>query len=169
MKKYLLIILAVLMLFLVSCNKKETNKDKGNGKTDEGFVDFNDLLGDNYMYARIDDKEIKIKLEDNSSTKRLLELLEEGNIVFKADDYQNFEKVGDIGTAITKNDSEVDAKCFDVLLYNGRNITFIYGTNSYSYTVLGKVEGISEAEYKEFLKAGNGEVSITLSKTSKNK
>lgn len=169
MKKYLLIILAVLMLFLVSCNKKETNKDKGNGKTSEGFVDFNDLLGDNYMYARIDDKEIKIKLEDNSSTKRLLELLEEGNIVFKADDYQNFEKVGDIGTAITKNDSEVDAKCFDVLLYNGRNITFIYGTNSYSYTVLGKVEGISEAEYKEFLKAGNGEVSITLSKTSKNK
>ena len=169
MKKYLLIILAVLMLFLVSCNKKETNKDKGNGKTDEGFVDFNDLLGDNYMYAIIDDKEIKIKLEDNSSTKRLLELLEEGNIVFKADDYQNFEKVGDIGTSITKNDSVVDAKCFDVLLYNGRNITFIYGTNSYSYTVLGKVEGISEAEYKEFLKAGNGEVSITLSKTSKNK
>ena len=169
MKKYLLIILAVLMLFLVSCNKKDNNTDKGNGKTDEGFVDFNDLLGDNYMYARIDDKEIKIKLEDNSSTKRLLELLEEENIVFKADDYQNFEKVGDIGTAITKNDSEVDAKCFDVLLYNGRNITFIYGTNSYSYTVLGKVEGISEAEYKEFLKAGNGEVSITLSKTSKNK
>ena len=169
MKKYLLIILAILMLFLVSCNKKDNNKDKENGKTSEGFVDFNDLLGDNYMYARIDDKEIKIKLEDNSSTKSLLELLEEKNIVFKADDYQNFEKVGDIGTAITKNDSEVDAKCFDVLLYNGRNITFIYGTNSYSYTVLGKVEGISEAEYKEFLKAGNGEVSITLSKTSKNK
>lgn len=169
MKKYLLIILAVLMLFLVSCNKKETNKDKDNGKTSEGFVDFNDLLGDNYMYARIDDKEIKIKLEDNSSTKKLLEILEEGNIVFKADDYQNFEKVGDIGKAITKNDSEIEAKCFDVLLYNGRNITFIYGTNSYSYTVLGKVEGISEAEYKEFLKVGNGEVSITLSKTSKNK
>ncbi|MBP5407655.1 MAG: hypothetical protein J6Y42_00780 [Bacilli bacterium] len=168
MKKLMIVFLLLLSLFIFAC-KQTNNTNKNNNKGSDSFVNFNDLLGDNYMYARIDDKEIKIKLEDNSSTKSLLELLEEGNIVFKADDYQNFEKVGDIGTAITKNDSEVDAKCFDVLLYNGRNITFIYGTNSYSYTVLGKVEGISEAEYKEFLKAGNGEVSITLSKTSKNK
>ncbi len=55
MKKYLLIILAILMLFLVSCNKKANNKDKENGKTDEGFVDFNNLLGESYMYAGIDD------------------------------------------------------------------------------------------------------------------
>ena len=168
MKKLMIVFLLLLSLFICAC-KQTNNTNKNNNKGSDSFVDFNDLLGDNYMYARIDDKEIKIKLVDNESTKSLLELLEEGNIVFKADDYQNFEKVGDIGTAITKNDSEVDAKCFDVLLYNGRNITFIYGTNSYSYTVLGKVEGISEAEYKEFLKAGNGEVSITLSKTSKNK
>ena len=168
MKKLMIVFLLLLSLFIFAC-KQTNNTNKNNNKGSDSFVNFNDLLGDNYMYARIDDKEIKIKLEDNSSTKSLLELLEEGNIVFKADDYQNFEKVGDIGTAITKNDSEVDAKCFDVLLYNGRNITFIYGTNSYSYTVLGKVEGISEAEYTEFLKAGTGEVSITLSKTSKNK
>ena len=37
-----------------------------------------------------------------------------------------------------------------------------YGTNSWSYTRLGKIEGLSESELRTFLKAGESNISVTL-------
>jgi hypothetical protein len=50
-----------------------------------------------------------------------------------------------------------------VVLYNGSNICIFYGTNSWSYTRLGKIQGLSASELKAFLKAGESEVKVTLS------
>ena len=44
----------------------------------------------------------------------------------------------------------------DVILYS----------NSWSYTRLGKIEGLSESELRSFLKAGNSNISVTLSLSS---
>ena len=38
-----------------------------------------------------------------------------------------------------------------------------YGTNSWSYTRLGQIDGLSESELRTFLHAGESNISVTLS------
>ena len=38
-----------------------------------------------------------------------------------------------------------------------------YGTNSWSYTRLGHIDGLSESELRTFLKAGESNISVALS------
>ena len=50
-----------------------------------------------------------------------------------------------------------------MILYNGSNICIFYGTNSWSYTRLGKIDGLSESELRTFLKVGESNITVTLS------
>ena len=51
----------------------------------------------------------------------------------------------------------------DVVLYNGSNICIFYDSNSWSYTRLGHIDGLSDDELRTFLKAGENNISVTLS------
>jgi hypothetical protein len=48
------------------------------------------------------------------------------------------------------------------MLYQGSNIVMFYGSNSWSYTRLGRFDGLSASELKTFLGSGNVEVTISL-------
>ena len=87
-------------------------------------------------------------------------------ITYEADDYGNFEKVGNIGVSLPQNNESITTVPGDVILYQGNNICLYYGTNSWSFTRLGKIEGMSKDEIKTFLNAGGGSVRITLSSGS---
>lgn len=50
----------------------------------------------------------------------------------------------------------------DVLLYIGSNICIFFGSNSYSYTRIGKIEGYTAAQLKEIL-APLSTVQVTIS------
>ena len=65
-----------------------------------------------------------------------------------------------------RRQSSNNAQPGDVILYNGSNICIFYGTNSWSYTRLGKIDGLSESELRTFLKAGEGNITVTLSLSS---
>ncbi|MDE6664785.1 MAG: aldo/keto reductase [Ruminococcus sp.] len=47
------------------------------------------------------------------------------------------------------------------MLYQGNQMTIFYDTNSWSYTKLGKIDNVTQAELKEIL--GTGSVSVTFS------
>ena len=49
------------------------------------------------------------------------------------------------------------------MLYNGSNICMFYGTNSWSYTRLGHIDGLSENELRTFLHASESNISVMLS------
>ena len=59
----------------------------------------------------------------------------------------------------------MNAQPGDVVLYNGSNICLFYGTNSWSYTRLGKIESLSGSKLNAFLKAGQTGIDVTLSLT----
>ena len=61
---------------------------------------------------------------------------------------------------------QMTAQPGDVVLYNGSNICLFYGSSSWSYTRLGHIDGLSESELRTFLKAGQNNISVTLSLTS---
>ena len=51
----------------------------------------------------------------------------------------------------------------DVILYSGNQLVLFYGSNSWSYTRIGKMDFGTLDELKSFLKAGQGKISVTLS------
>ena len=115
------------------------------------------------MNITINGKTVSCQLVENSSTRALLAQLEKENITYEADDYGNFEKVGYIGFNLPQNNESITTTVGDVILYQGNNICLYYGSNSWSFTRLGKIEGMSRDELRTFLNAGGGSVTVTLS------
>ena len=106
---------------------------------------------------------LPVIIEDNVATRALVAALREGSITYTARDYGGFEKVGALGRSLPTSDTDITTQAGDVILYNGDNIVLFYGSNSWSYTRLGKIQYKTLNELKSFLKAGGGNISVTLS------
>ena len=115
------------------------------------------------MYITIGEETHTVTMEDNVGTRALVAALQTENIVYIAHDYGNFEKVGYIGQSFPTDNHQITTSAGDLVLYGGDNICIFYGSNSWSYTRIGKLDGLSADEVRRFVKAGEGEVNITLS------
>ncbi len=115
------------------------------------------------MYITIGEETHSVTMEDNVGTRALIAALQTENIVYIAHDYGNFEKVGYIGQSFPTDNHQITTSAGDLVLYGGDNICIFYGSNSWSYTRIGKLDGLSADEVRRFVKAGEGEVNITLS------
>ena len=100
-------------------------------------------------------------LENNASAKALAELMKDEPMVLKLNEYGNFEKVGALPQSLPKDDERITTESGDIMLYQGNQITIFYGSNTWSYTRLGKIENITHEELKEiFVK---NDVTVTIS------
>ena len=113
------------------------------------------------LLITINGKTLTADFVDNSSAKALAEALKQSSITYQADDYGNFEKVGDLGQSFPKNDENITTEPGDIILYQGHNLCIYYAQNTWSFTRIAKIKGISKDELKEFL--GEGEITVTLS------
>ena len=107
----------------------------------------------------VGDEELLATFEDNSSAQEFRELLEEGPITVEMEDYGGFEKVGPLGTSLSRNDTQITTQPGDVILYQGNQITIYYGTNTWSFTRLARIDDTSDLQEK----LGEGTVSVTFS------
>lgn len=119
--------------------------------------------GADYMYITINGNKVQVDLENNVAVYALVDALKQADIVYTADDYGGFEKVGSLGRTLPTVNSQVTTHAGDVVLYNGNSIVIFYGSNSWSYTRIGRINGYSVDELSTFLCAGEGEVQVTLS------
>ena len=94
-------------------------------------------------------------LADNSSATAFFQLLQKAPVTIKMTDYGNFEKVGPLGTKLPRNDTQITTQAGDIILYQGNQITIYYDTNSWNFTRLGKIDGITQAQLKKLLGKGN--------------
>ena len=108
-------------------------------------------------------KSLPVKIEDNVATRALVAALRVASITFDAHDYGGFEKVGGLGRTLPSSDSQLTTQPGDVILYSGNQIVLFYGSNSWSYTRIGKMQYGTLDELKTFLQAGKGNISVTLS------
>lgn len=118
------------------------------------------------MYITIDGHEQSVTLTNNSATKALVEKLQQAPVDVTLNSSGGFEIWGALGFSLPTSDQQTNAQPGDVVLYNGSNICMFYGSNSWSYTRLGKIDGLSESELRTFLKAGESNIKVTLSLTS---
>lgn len=108
----------------------------------------------------IGDKTMTATLVENSATRELVSMLSQTPIVIEMDDYGGFEKVGELPQSLPTSNSQITAQPGDIMLYQGRNMVIFYGTNTWSYTRLGKIDGATAENLRQFL--GNGNVSVKL-------
>ena len=118
------------------------------------------------MYITIDGQAQAVTLVDNQATKTLVEKLQQAPVTVTLSSSGGFEIWGALGFSLPTSNEQINAQPGDVILYNGSNICIFYGTNSWSYTRLGKIDGLSESELRTFLKAGESNITVTLSLSS---
>lgn len=158
-----ILVLTFLIVFLVFDNISKENvlKDaKSNQKQNEVNVEKEENKMNN-IKIKVNNEILNIKLDDNSSSEALVEILKQGDLVIEAHDYGNFEKVGDLGFELPTNDTRITTKPGDLILYQGNQITLYYDTNTWSFTKLGEVVDKTQDELKKIL--GNGNVTLILS------
>ena len=115
------------------------------------------------MYITIDGRTEAVTLVNNSATQALVTKLQEAPVTITLNSSGGFEIWGALGFSLPTSNEQINAQPGDVILYNGSNICLFYGTNSWSYTRLGKIDGLSESELRTFLKAGESNISVMLS------
>ena len=118
------------------------------------------------MYITIDGRTETATLVDNSATQKLVTKLQEAPVTVTLNSSGGFEIWGALGFSLPTSNEQINAQPGDVILYNDSNICMFYGTNSWSYTRLGHIDGLSESELRTFLKAGESNISVTLSLSS---
>ena len=115
------------------------------------------------MYITIGGVTKSATLVDNAATRELVARLQEASVTVTLNSSGGFEIWGALGFSLPTSNEQINAQPGDIVLYNGSNICMFYGTNSWSYTRLGKIDGLTESELRTFLKAGESNISVTLS------
>ena len=118
----------------------------------------------------VEDTAMKMKIEvngslftatlaDNAAVDALVDWVEEGPVTLELSDYAGFEKVGPLGRSLPASDSQTITHAGDIVLYQGDQIVLFYGSNSWSYTRLGRIDDLTGWEDA----LGSGDVTVTLS------
>lgn len=108
----------------------------------------------------IGEQEVEVLWEDNDSVRALEELAGAEGLTVALSGYGGFEQVGSLGTRLPRSDVQTVTAPGDIVLYSGNSIVLFYGSNSWAYTRLGKIQGLDESELRQLL--GGGDVSIRL-------
>lgn len=148
MKK--IILLAALAL-LASCNGMGNDVTTPFSSVD-GFttsdININTSETEDDMRLVINDREIEVEWENNASVEQLKTLLP---LDIQTTLYGGFEQVGHLPQDIVSSDSRIETKPGDIVLYNQNQITFFFGSNTWSYTPLGRIVNLSNEEITSLL------------------
>ena len=118
---------------------------------------------DNVFYMSAGGRQIKVQMVDNAATRELKNMLAAGDLTINMTG-NSFEQYGSLGKSLPTADTSITAQAGDVLLYNSDTLCVFYGSNSYSYTRIGKIQGLSKDELKSIL--SGKDLTITLSDNS---
>ena len=141
MKKFILVMVG-LCLFI---NKPIYRKNIKKKESEAMLLEFN-----GYTF--------EVELENNTSAKALKEYVSKEKRTLSLDDYGNFEKVGDLGITLPRNDETITTKEGDLILYLGNKLCLYYNQNTWDFTKLGHIKDTTHL--KEVL--GKGSVQVTL-------
>lgn len=112
------------------------------------------------MKLFINDVEVPVIWEENDSVAELMEDASKGDIIISMSMYSDFEQVGSLGKKYRSNDKQMTVHNGDIVLYNSSNIVLFYGSNTWAYTKLGKMN-LSEQEVIDLLSNGNVKIKIS--------
>ena len=147
MKKIFALFIVLVCLFsLAACNLANTEQSETN-------------MEGTKMNIQIGDASFIATLEDNAAVHELIEMMKDEPITIDMNDYSGFEKVGPLGRSLTTDNHQTTTVAGDIVLYSGNQIVMFYGSNSWSYTRIGRIDDLSG--WKEAL--GSGSITAVFS------
>lgn len=111
------------------------------------------------LHVQIGEHTFKATLEDNVAVDAFAQMMKQAPVVMQMSEYGGFEKVGSLGQSLPTSNRQTTTQSGDIVLYNGNQIVIFYGSNSWSYTRLGRIDDLSG--WREVL--GSGAVTVTFS------
>lgn len=147
-----IVLTIALSLLLLSCSSEDT----------QAQTSYYETMTQK-MYITIGERTESVTLADNSATQALVKKLQQASVTVTLNSSGDFEIWGALGFPLPTSNEQINAQPGDVILYSGSNICIFYGTNSWSYTRLGKIDNLSASELRTFLKAGESNIGVTLS------
>lgn len=126
-------------------------------------IDYTNLSSNitSTMNLKVNNQTVKVNLTKNTATEALLTRLKNGPITYTANDYGGFEKVGALGFSLPSSDTDITTEAGDIMLYTNNQLCIFFDSNSWQYTRIGKIEGMTKDQLKNTF--GDGQVNITLS------
>ncbi len=103
------------------------------------------------LMLSIDGTPVTVQWEDNETVSELLTAAQNGAIEVSASRYGGFEQVGSLPQSFSRNDVQTTTQPGDIVLYSGNQLVIFFGSNSWSYTRLGHVNGMSSEELSDLL------------------
>lgn len=82
-----------------------------------------------------------VELADTDAARELASKASQGDIVVDLRPYGGFEQVGELPWTLPRSNRQITTEAGDVMLYQGNQIAIFHGSNSWSYTPLGKIAG----------------------------
>ena len=128
----------------MSENSNTGTSENNNTQEDETEMKMNVQIGD-YTFTAT--------LEQNQAVNEFVEMMKEGPVTIEMSDYSGFEKVGPLGKGLTTDNHQTTTNEGDIVLYSGNQIVIFYGSNSWSYTRIGKVDDLTN--WKKALGSGD--------------
>ena len=128
----------------------------------QNYLNREELPAMRTISLTVDDRPLAVEWADNASVDALRELLEKEPLTVELSQYGGFEQVGSLGTSLPRNDGQTTTEPGDIVLYSGSQIVIFYGSNSWAYTRLGRITGMSGEELTALLGAGNVTAVLTL-------
>ncbi len=166
MKKAVAVILLMLMTFALNACTETSDETETTSAVNteaaqmtENEVQSEEQTNEMKINININGKAFTATLEDNVAAKELYEIIRAEGLTVEMSDYSGFEKVGSLGRTLTADDKQTRTKSGDIVLYNGSQLVMFYGTNSWSYTRLGKIDNLSG--WEEAL--GSGDITAEFS------
>ena len=132
----------------------QEEKESGPQQADESAVDDNESENEEEkggqtemkMNVQIGNYNFTATLESNTAVEELVEMMKEGAVTIEMDDYSGFEKVGPLGKRLTASNTQTTTHAADIVLYNRNNIVKYYGSKTWSYTRIGKIDDLTDWE-----------------------
>ena len=143
---------SVVVLLLTACQGEQENP----ARTELAETTVTE---DSEMILAIDGTEVPVIWEDNTSVEELEGLAASG-LTIEMSMYGGFEQVGPVGSTITSSDVQITTSPGDIVLYSGAQLVVFFGSNSWSYTRLGRIDLPSE-EITELLSGSDVTITIT--------
>ena len=155
----MIIYVAVMGLYILGCAVGSLPESNPQDEAEEIVEENMEEIMAEKMILQIGDSAFTATLESNTAVDALVEMMNDAPVTIQMRDYSGFEKVGSLGTSLETDDSRTTTRAGDIVLYNGNQIVVFYGSNSWSYTRLGKIDDLSGWEDA----LGSGDVTVTFS------
>ena len=151
-----LILFFIILFLFPACNKA----DKADGQP-AGAEESLPVKEEVTMNMYINGTSVPVIWEENATVTEILNDASKKDIVVQMSMYGGNEQFGPLGKSYVSDNRSITTDNGDIVLYNDSNIVLFYGSNTWSYTKLGRID-LSPSEVTALL--SHGDVELVLSK-----